>query len=546
MSRKAEKKQLDRTPSWATARIKDAGASAFAWADEELSAAVDPDGKYQRISQRITAAVMIGAALLITVAGFQENLLTGLVSIGVLGIGLAASRAQSWPQLSFLTALPVVVTLNGDWSGAAAAVGIIALLTAAWFRLKGIALEAFGVSAGTALLIITHTQELVPLILLIAPLSVLARSGHFHRGTANSRIPFSSPGGHSSLSLFVRIFKGPKQGDIPPETQRKITGAEGERSTAVRLLGLQGHKRFGLTMRAKAVAFHDIASLDPARTLANIDHILLTEGGLFMLDSKVFAAKSTVVADPAAQDVVLRTPTGTRSLLPLIQSLAHEAAAAAAALNFEVSPVLVIHGAYVADAFSIQIPDGRIVEIIHQKDLITRFSHTGRPVLSRTEYASLDRALRAVPSAKGGPSTPVRPLPVIYRTQRKSLGTPPIAFAITPRPTETPATETAPTMPSPEAQWDAMERSVPAPLDLVEEGLRSLNRGTRFTVYTVDVDLQHYELRAMSQPCLEGGSLFVWATDLPNWEVHRATGRPVYLTRVPLDRILLAPGVGPE
>lgn len=545
MSRKIEK-QLDRTPAWAVARIKDAGASAFAWADEELSAAVDPDGKFMRISRLITGAVMAGAALLITVAGFQENLLTGLVSLGILGIGLAVSRAQSWPQLSFLTALPVVVTLDGDWSGAAAAVGIMALLAGAWFRLKGVALEAFGVSAGTALLIVVHAEELVPLVLLIAPLSMLSRSGHLHRSAVNSRIPFSSPGGHSSLSHIIRVLKRAELGNIPPETQRKITGATGERSTAVRLLGLQGHKRFGLTARAKAVAFHDIASLDPTRTQANIDHVLLTEGGLFMLDSKVFAAKSSVIADTKAQDVILRTPTGTRSLLPLIQSLAQEASAASSALNFEVRPVLVIHGAYVADAFSIQIPDGRIVEILHQKDLITRFSHTGRPVLSRAEYASLERALRAVPSAKGGPSTPVRPLPVVYRTQRKSLGTPPTAFAIAPRSAETPTVDPAPSLPSPEGQWNAMERSVPAPLDLVEEGLRPLNRGTRFTVYTVDADLQHFELRAMSQPCLEGGSLFVWATDLPNWEVHKVTGRPVYLTRVPLDRILLAPGVGPE
>lgn len=536
----------DETPSWVTRLISDAGASAYQWADHDLLALIDPDGHGVAGSRRLTGIAFCGLGAVITVIAFSTNLVAGIAALAILGGGLFITRAQSWPDAAFLIAIPLMWPIQGQWPAAAAAAGLIALISMRAFGHHLFSMTSLVTTLSVTLLAGTGASSWMPVAMLAVPAAFLVVTA-LSRGRKGSysRVPFSTlPPAKPSVPLSIRLRHRKELRDIPPEIQRKRVGADGERSTALRLLGLPGRKRWGITTRARALAFHDIASLNPAKTQANVDHLVLTSSGVYVLDTKVFASRSAVAVDADSHDVVLRGPNGATSIMKLIHSLAVECAAARTALNHPVVPILVIHGASVAEPLAIYIESCRAtVEIIHQRDLIARLDSTGQKPLPRSEYLSLSHALRAIPSATGGPSKPVKPLPVTYKTRRRF--NPPLTPTLTVRdgslnaePTAAPHETIDPAL---LGQWQLMEATPPAPMDLVPDEMRRIARGTTFEAFSIGKDLEHTAMRAVSKPGIADGRVFIWATDLPNWEALVRTNKPVHITRIPLDRIILSP-----
>ena len=144
-----------------------------------------------------------------------------------------------------------------------------------------------------------------------------------------------------------------------PEARAWRRGAAGERRTA-RLLG-------PLERHGWAV-LHDLAV---PRSRANLDHLVIGPGGMFVIDSKQYRGR--IQLDPSGQLWHGRYP-----LAPSLQAVSFEADQAALVLpdpDVEVVPIVAIHGA--------QVPWGKVV------------TH-GVPVVAARRLPSMLRQLPAV------------------------------------------------------------------------------------------------------------------------------------------------------
>jgi hypothetical protein len=136
-------------------------------------------------------------------------------------------------------------------------------------------------------------------------------------------------------------------------------GAAGERRTARLLSHLERHGW---------AVLHDLAL---PRSQANIDHLVIGPGGVFVIDSKQYRGRLQL--DPAG-----RLWHGRYSLAPALRAVSFEADQAAQVLpdpGVAVVPVVAVHGS--------QVPWGKVVS-------------DGVPVLAATRLPSLLRALPAV------------------------------------------------------------------------------------------------------------------------------------------------------
>jgi hypothetical protein len=136
-------------------------------------------------------------------------------------------------------------------------------------------------------------------------------------------------------------------------------GAAGERRTARLLSHLERHGW---------AVLHDLAL---PRSQANIDHLVIGPGGVFVVDSKQYRGRLQL--DPAG-----RLWHGRYSLAPALRAVSFEADQAAQVLpdpGVAVVPVVAVHGS--------QVPWGKVVS-------------DGVPVLAATRLPSLLRALPAV------------------------------------------------------------------------------------------------------------------------------------------------------
>jgi Nuclease-related domain len=142
-------------------------------------------------------------------------------------------------------------------------------------------------------------------------------------------------------------------------------GAAGEWRTARLLAGLE---------RQGWVVLHDLA-IPGSR--ANLDHLVVGPGGVFVIDSKHYRGRLQL--DPSG-----RLRHGRSSLAPTLQALSFEADRAALVLtdpSVVVVPVMAVHGA--------QVPWGKVVT-------------QGVPVVAARRLPSMLRQLPAVPGARAG------------------------------------------------------------------------------------------------------------------------------------------------
>lgn len=550
MSRKTSRKRnADTIPGWLSLRIRDAGASAYAWGESELLARIDPDQKLQRLSDMVSAAAILGGSALLVVLAFCINTASGLTTLVIAAASTIHTRARHWSPIWLGAVLVALWPLRSEALGLLALVLFGALGCLAYLGARGgraaAAVAALGSLAAAAL----GVPELIPMVLLLVAGAALVAAGII-RPTLGNDVPFLRPGAPpSTIPWLIRVVKRRAVKNMPDEIRRKTLGAEGERATALRLLGLQGHSFLGVRTRARALAVHDVASLDSAKTRANLDHLVLTTGGLFVLDTKVFASGSSVAVSSQTQDVFVLAAGGQqKSILPLIQALVKECVATREALSHDTTGFLVIHGARVPRGISIRFElENVTVEVIDQKDLIGRLDRPRRGGISKGEYASLSRALRNIPSASGGRNVPVRPLRLTFANRpRIPAPTVPLLVFGSTGPAITPDVVPERRLDAVLEAWDAMLTSPPAPADLVDADMRGLSRGQRFEVFSIAEDLSSVQMFAVTGPCQgSDSSLYVWATDEPNWEAFVRTKRPVAITRVPLGQIIIASNVNP-
>lgn len=543
MSRKfSTKGSPDSIPSWLSLKIRDAGASAYAWGESELLARIDPDQRLQRINDYAAiAATLVGSSVLAAL-GFSINTASGLITLVICIAALVHSRARTWSPLTLAVGLVALWPLRSELLGIASLALLVTLAALAYLRCRGSLAAASGASFASLWAASAGMADLVPLALTAIAGASLIAAGIIRPKLGND-VLFLRPGTPpSTIPLLIRILKRRDIRNVPDDIRRKTLGAEGERATALRLMGLQGRRVFGFKAHAKAIAVHDIASLDPEKTRANLDHLLLTSHGIFVLDTKVFARGSLVTISPETSDVLVAT-TGTppKSILPLVRALAKECAAARTALNHEVTGFLVIHGARVPSGISIRLEDdGVTVEVIDQKDLIGRLDAPRRGGMRNQEYKALAKAILSIPSASGGRSVPVRPLGITFanRPRVAAPSTHAIVIGGVGPAAASPPSDGRGVKPM-LARWDAMVSSVPAPPDLVEADLQVLRRGERFEVFSIAEDLSSLQMFAMSGVCqASDGSLFVWATNDENWQYFLQTNRPVQITQVPAGNII--------
>jgi hypothetical protein len=144
-----------------------------------------------------------------------------------------------------------------------------------------------------------------------------------------------------------------------PEAVAWRRGAVGERRTARRLAALE---------RQGWAVLHDLAV---PRSRANIDHLVIGPGGVFVIDSKHYRGRLQL--DPTG-----RLWHGRYPLAPALRAVSFEAAQAALVLtdpDVVVVPVMAVHGA--------QVPWGKVVM-------------DGVPVVTARRLPSMLRSLPAV------------------------------------------------------------------------------------------------------------------------------------------------------
>jgi hypothetical protein len=541
------KRSTDTIPAWLSLKIRDAGASAYAWGESELLDRIDPGHKLQNLNDALNRAGVVTASALLVALGFSLNTTSGLITAVVVAAGLVHTGARRWSTLTLGVVLVAMWPLRSEALGILALALLVGLGALAYVQARGSRTAAAVASLGALAVSSAGLPDLLPVALVIAATVALATAGVIRPKLGND-VPFLRPGPPpSTIPWLIRVLKRSDIKHVPDDIRRKTLGAEGERATALRLMGLQGHSLLGIRTRAKALAVHDIASLDTSKTRANLDHLVLTTGGLFVLDTKVFAAGSTVAVSTDTQDVLVLTAGGqSRSILPLIEALMKECVATRDALSQETTGFLVVHGARVPRGISVRFAqDGVAVEVIDQKDLIGRLDAPRRGGISKRDFASLARAIRNIPSASGGRSVPVRPLRLTFANRPRVAAptTPSLVFQAVAAPAR-PGAQPARPKNDVAGKWDAMLTSPPAPADLVDSDMRDLARGRQFEVFSIAEDLSSVAMFAVTGPCqAEDGSIYVWATDGPNWAAFMQTNRPVSITKVPLGQIILTPRI---
>jgi len=111
-----------------------------------------------------------------------------------------------------------------------------------------------------------------------------------------------------------------------PETRAWRHGANGERRTAQLLARLERHGWMVL---------HDLGVPGPQ---ANLDHLVIGPGGVFVIDSKQYRRRLQLAPDGSLWH-------GHHPLAPVLRVVGFEADQAAQALTVKVVPVVAVHGA---------------------------------------------------------------------------------------------------------------------------------------------------------------------------------------------------------
>lgn len=355
-------------------RIAEAGASLLRWRDEELLAHLDPQGRWRTASSllRWSGISVVCAGLL--AFGVADGAGTGAWTALVIVTGLALTRGRRVPWIGLLVLL-LTVGPSG-WDG----LTVLAALIVYKLTLPAVRDGAFAILTMCALAAAQvggwWTTPLLVLGVLLGVWWQKAVTGAVPNPFVMVR-PVrvdQLPDPPTRLPWLVLHHPGAEDalGSQSREIRRKSVGAFGERATACLLLALP-------RWRGTRIA-HDVA-LPHARD-ANIDHVVVHRGAVFVLDSKRFGT----TADPGrvqwsedGSDVAHVTSRTRVSLRKSAATVAWAADEVGDLLGAPVTPVIVVHNAEVpGHGIRMTAPSGRTVEVISADLLLSRLS--GEPV----------------------------------------------------------------------------------------------------------------------------------------------------------------------
>jgi len=570
--------------------LAEAGASAYAWYEEEVEARVDPGGRARTRCARIETLGFYGALVVATgVLVVASGLLVPLaVAVGVyVLVAVVAGRGGEvapWWSTVVLTGVVMGLVATGGVSvwfvavsvGVGACLRLVSLaryrdsvafgfyIVSAVAAAAGVlvlgpsvvvvaAALAYGLAGGIALALFAQGRLVVPL-----PLRLRAEQFTWTLPDPPSGLPFL-------LRPAVRRFEADagqkrRQGLRPPRDaaiDMKKVGAAWERQTALLLLGLRRGKWTRVV--------HDVV-IPGATRGANADHVVLARSGGWVLDSKRYGstAEPGRVERDDGGSVVHRTDEQWRDLDQTLRTVAWAVRSIRTTMQLPMRGLVVVHNADVEAALSVVVPgpndssEDVVVDILEAQYLVA-YLDSAVPVLSARELsgalwgfqskltsATTGRAPKMVAPIGGGPrSTPPATPPPLRRDAREhhavSGVTSPEVSEPEPEPTPGIGGEVAAQVAE---RWEQVGMAEPAAPDDVPGSLRMLHRGSPISRigFTEDwSDVLSIDLVALSGPCHGDDGPFVWVCNPQQWQLHRQTGEPVMASTVALENVAIRP-----
>lgn len=586
-------------------RIQDAGASARRWHDTDVSAITDPHGKVARFSRAIGVSLAVVAALVLTAAsvryGWQPAVLAVLgVAVGLLIRRFRGLHAVGWAALGFAASWPM---LDGPQDTVVVfVVFVVICLLRRDQRAMALAVTAL-VSAAIAVLVSTAPTPGTQGARWLWAAAVSVTAILFLLRVPGTGFGFRlAPVSAADLTAMMPPIKPAMPWLARPllalrrdkSTARKAAGVYGELRTALLLLTM---RRFGGTG-----IFHDVAIPNAAN--ANADHVVLSRGGLFIIDSKQYGRRDdpgTVAWDQDTHTLVHRTRSGATKEVAGITTSLWAARAISETLNVAPRTVIfAIHTAHVEEDLIFEDGDTRVIVLpaaavptfidaephrLTRRELFTALTLTIRLHSATTGTAPRgtaplgaardaraylrDKAAQQYVPAETAPSGfPAWVTPGCDGAGRSTLEHPaapvfrapdptdePVGFTLPPVvPSALPAVSEPPRAPAAtgslfdfraalEQRWADMENSEPASPDDIEQELRDLGPGSHIMIISVSDDggINEQPAVAVSRPC-HGVEPYIWYCGVEQWNLHQASGYPVSIDTVKLTRVVTLGG----
>lgn len=568
--------------------MEEAGASAYQWYSNELLAHVDPSGVRCRVARAVHVAVLL--AVVVGAAWAAPGRWWSVAVAVVGGIGLLRARFSQlpWPTTVVIGACllsPFVFTA----APLVAALGLLALHAWLPYRLHShadvtlIAVLAAGLLSDPPQWRVWATivgglvlAALVARVIERGPLPSLIPRGGLGAPPLDARIPpppTRIPWLVAQLPKTKRALARLEGKDTSASAEmtsaevkairRKQVGGAAERKTALILLGLK-------PFRGSRIV-HDVDL--PGADRANIDHVVMTNAGVFVLDSKKYGTSPfrdrngrMVTGDPGevrweSGRLVHATKGQTRVLTHSVSNIVWACQRTSQTLGVPVTGVMVVHGADVQPGLTL-CPEGVPIYVVCAEKLLSLLEN-GDSCFAGWQGRRRRIAVREWGMRRGLRSSTLRRSPVLVRPlglrglpripwrQGMQQGTPAPEPPRTPsvvRPAPGPAlAQPAPSVIPLEQdvrdrlarRWEQMLASEPEPLDDVEPGLRGLWRGTPFEVLNVSGDdMTSTRYVAMTGPCHGVEGAYVWACGPEQYQVFCDKKDPVSLVTVPLAQIM--------
>lgn len=574
-------------------RIEPAGGSAYAWADQELTAWLDPSGRWTLLSNTLLRVGLVALVLAWSAAAGWHQMWAGIALLVVAGFGLIRERGLLLPWWAAAVAVllaDVTTLLTVAGLVLLAGVGLLSMLGQARHR-------SFALTVTATLTALGHLGPTDPVralvVAVVAPvvgLAVLWRtSGRrlplpFGRVTPE-HLGLNPPFPPSTVPWLVKRRSGnaAKMDRLPAEIKRKQAGAYGERRTALLLLGLR--RRRGTRIG------HDVDL--PGADSANVDHFVLTRAGVFVLDSKQYGT----AADPGqvmiqGSEIVHRTNRGSRALTSSLNTAAWATEAVSGTLGVPGRGVLVIHRAAVQPGLTYTRADGVEVDVIAADVLIDRIDGAPATLNRSTLTNAIWRASKLRSSTthraphlstplgvRGAPRKPTMWEPDLERERVENERARQRNLLLETGEPEEEEEEEAPereqglggqergaaehpALPEPagglapgameylnrlpeamqdqvKGNWKQMTLSERADPGDVEADLRTLSRGEVVEIVEfADGDLRTSKMVALTGPCQGVNGAYIWVCRPENWRVYQEHGKPVFVATVSTDKVI--------
>lgn len=590
-------------PPSVTRQLETAGGSAFAWYDAELENHLDPRKVWRRWSVAVSLVLdvmllgVIAAAAYMLGGGWDVALMVAVLVVGaVVGNwwklrdalrGVAASPAA---VLGPLERLPW-----WTWVGMGAAathtvlaeeglvLSIVAVAAMWWMgrpRVRGLLMAVVVAVASVVCVVAEQGMDegagwVCNGVVLAVTATAIYVSGvrslphPLRRMQASDLQPFIPPP-PSRLPWLLAAAPSTRDRatDAPDHIRRKILGAVGERRMGVLLL---------LLARGRGTRIlHDVI-LDGADE-ANIDHLVLSRAGVFMIDSKVFGSKDRpgeIVYDTAG-NVVHRTPGpgGDRNIESSMSTALWAQDSIQKALGVPTIPVLAVFNAAVTPDMTIQrrgqtvrvVSAWDILEMIDQapvvlnkarmaqlrmllprmRSIVTRepapvirpkgaTAKASALVAQHSRAARLDRWVSS-PEARPAPTQPtvhadVQPTPADAVKATAPVPAPPVPEVVAPAGAALSVAEQI------QERWSHMALSEPAAPDDTPAELVGVGRGD--TVVLIDFSGTSPAV-AMSGPCQGVSGTYLWYCSPEQYRIFRGTGKPVNVATISTKKVARA------